>query len=77
MDLANARSSMVLPVPGTSSKSTWPEHTKAFSTSSICRSLPTIARETEETTFSRYSVKRLMSKSRYRLSTGYAALKKH
>ena len=41
---ARALARVVLPVPGTSSSSTWPPASSAVSVSSISRSLPTITR---------------------------------
>src|SRR5690606_21671111 len=44
--LANARASMVLATPGTSSRSMWPSENQAASASTICGRFPIIARST-------------------------------
>ena len=49
--LASAFASTVLPVPGTSSSSTWPSETSAVSTSLMTCRLPTIALSTFATSF--------------------------
>ena len=59
--LANAFKSMVFPVPGTSSKSTCPEHKKLIKISRTVSSLPTITREQLSTTRSVCSLKWLYS----------------
>ena len=46
MEVATARASMVLPVPGTSCSSTWPAATMPVTTSRTVRSFPTTTRRT-------------------------------
>lgn len=61
MVFANALSSIVFPVPGTSSNSTWPEQRKLVKISRMAFSFPTITREQLSTTRSVFSLNRLQS----------------